>query len=181
MFDFGWDEMAVIAVFSLIFIGPKDLPRVMREAGRWARRARELAAEFRRGVDDMVREAELAEMRQKIETATQAGALENKIRATVDPTGAIAGALAPPAIEATALPATAEPVAAAVPDASMVHALDASMVHALDTSSVQTSGTSLPPRVEESSDERAAAPVGAPAPPVAAPVFFPQPSAPPEP
>jgi sec-independent protein translocase protein TatB len=97
MFDLGWDEMALIAVVTLIVIGPKDLPVVLRQAGRWARRARELAAEFQRGVDDMVRETELHEMKHQVEQVTDLRALEQKIESAVDPTGDIAQSLAPPA------------------------------------------------------------------------------------
>lgn len=31
MFDIGWAEMALIAVVAIIVIGPKELPKVMRE------------------------------------------------------------------------------------------------------------------------------------------------------
>jgi sec-independent protein translocase protein TatB len=30
MFDIGWQEIFVIAVFALIVIGPKDLPRALK-------------------------------------------------------------------------------------------------------------------------------------------------------
>jgi sec-independent protein translocase protein TatB len=58
MFDIAWSELALIGAVALVVIGPKDLPRVMRTAGQWARKARLLAAEFQRNVEDMVREVE---------------------------------------------------------------------------------------------------------------------------
>ena len=46
MFDIAWSELALIGAVALIVIGPKDLPRVMRNLGQWARKARAMAAEF---------------------------------------------------------------------------------------------------------------------------------------
>jgi len=96
MFDFGWDEMALIAVVTLIVIGPKDLPVVLRQAGRWARRAREMASDFQRGVDDMMRESELKDLKRQVEKAADLTALEGRIEAEIDPTGDISRSLSPP-------------------------------------------------------------------------------------
>lgn len=96
MFDIGWDEMALVAVVALIVIGPKDLPVVLRQVGRWTRKAREMAGEFQRGVDDMVRETELADLKKQVEKATDPNALRREIENTIDPTGDIAKSLEPP-------------------------------------------------------------------------------------
>ncbi len=86
MFDFAWSELALIAVVALVVIGPKDLPRVMRVVGQWTRRARAIAREFQGSLDQMVREAELDEVKRHIDRATSFN-VENEIRRTVDPTG----------------------------------------------------------------------------------------------
>ena len=65
MFGFDSAEIAIIAVLALVFIGPKDLPRVMRTVGYWVGRARGMARHFTAGIEDMVREAELQEMEKK--------------------------------------------------------------------------------------------------------------------
>jgi sec-independent protein translocase protein TatB len=64
---FGFDsaEIAIIAVLALIFIGPKELPRVMRTVGYWVGRVRGMARHFTAGIEDMVRQAELEEMEKK--------------------------------------------------------------------------------------------------------------------
>lgn len=86
MFDFAWSELAVIAVVALVVIGPKDLPRVMRTVGQWTRRARAIAREFQGSLDQMMREAELDEVKRHIDRATSFN-VENEIRRTIDPTG----------------------------------------------------------------------------------------------
>jgi len=116
MFDIGMDEMALVAVVALIVIGPKDLPHVLRMCGRWVRKARELAGEFQRGVDDMVRETELAELKSQVEKVADTNALRREIEKSIDPTGDIARSLEAPKLDepaaSTALAETAPAIAA---------------------------------------------------------------------
>ena len=65
MFDVAPSEFLLIVIVALVVIGPKDLPRVMRTVGQWVGKARGVARQFRSGFDEMVREAELAEMEKK--------------------------------------------------------------------------------------------------------------------
>jgi sec-independent protein translocase protein TatB len=65
MFGVDSSELAVVAILALIFIGPKDLPKVMRTAGYWVGRVRGMARHFTSGIETMVREAELEEMEKR--------------------------------------------------------------------------------------------------------------------
>ena len=65
MFGVDTSEFLVVAVIALLFIGPKDLPRVMMQAGRWIGKARCYARHFTSGVENVIREAELDEMEKK--------------------------------------------------------------------------------------------------------------------
>jgi len=65
MFGVDSSELAVVAILSLIFIGPKDLPKVMRTVGYWVGRIRGMARHFTAGIENMVREAELEEMEKR--------------------------------------------------------------------------------------------------------------------
>jgi sec-independent protein translocase protein TatB len=65
MFGVDSSELAVVAILALIFIGPKDLPKVMRTVGYWVGRIRGMARHFTSGIENMVREAELEEMEKK--------------------------------------------------------------------------------------------------------------------
>lgn len=104
MFDIGWDEMALVAVVALIVIGPKDLPGVLRTCGQWVRKARQLAGEFQRGVDDMVREAELHDLKHQVERVADTNALKAEIEKTIDSDGAIARSLEAPALPPVTAP-----------------------------------------------------------------------------
>ena len=65
MFGVDSSEFLIVAVLALIFIGPKDLPKVMRTVGYWVGRMRGMARHFTSGIENMMREAELEEMEKK--------------------------------------------------------------------------------------------------------------------
>jgi sec-independent protein translocase protein TatB len=94
MLDLGWSEMAVILLVALIVIGPKDLPRVAREIGKWTAKARSMARDFQRSLDDMAREAELQDIKAELDKATT-GNIGKKIEDFVDPEGELGKALDP--------------------------------------------------------------------------------------
>lgn len=73
MLDIGGWELLLIGALALIIVGPKDLPRLVREVGRWAARARGLADEFRRGMDEAAKEADLEEVRKAATVKTEVG------------------------------------------------------------------------------------------------------------
>jgi sec-independent protein translocase protein TatB len=115
LLDFGWSELMLIGVVALIVIGPKDLPKALRVAGFWVRKARTLSREFQSSIEQMVREAELDEMRQELKKATEID-LEKEFHQAVDPTGSLAESLKPPELpnfsESPKLPADGEARAA---------------------------------------------------------------------
>ena len=65
MFGVDSSEFIVVAVVALLFIGPKELPRVMMNIGRWVGRMRGYARHFTAGIENVIREAELEEMEKK--------------------------------------------------------------------------------------------------------------------
>src|SRR5262245_15992877 len=79
MFDIGWSELLVIAVVAIVVVGPKELPKLMRSIGFYAGKLRRAAADFRRQFDEAMREAELEEVKQAIESVrTETRALDDK-------------------------------------------------------------------------------------------------------
>jgi sec-independent protein translocase protein TatB len=103
LFDLGWSELMLIGVIALVVVGPKDLPKALRVAGYWLRKAREMSREFQSSVDQMIREAELDEI-------TKVGELdlEQEIRKSVDPDGSLAEALQPPELPGMPTPVAVE-------------------------------------------------------------------------
>ena len=109
MFDIGYSELLLIAIVTLLVVGPKELPNLLRNVGKWTGKARAMARHFRSGFDTMIREAEIDEMNKQWSAHNQA------IMGTPDLTDqpeperdadieAIADLPPPPATEAPAKP-----------------------------------------------------------------------------
>ncbi len=88
MFDFAWSELGVIAVVALIFIGPKDMPVAIKAVTRVIKKARGMASEFQTHVDEMVRDADLTEVRDQI-SALRGYNMTRALEKLVDDDGSI--------------------------------------------------------------------------------------------
>ncbi len=67
MFDFDASKLIVIGIAALILIGPKDLPRVLRQVGQFIGKMRRMAGEFQQQFSDAMRESELQELKKDME------------------------------------------------------------------------------------------------------------------
>lgn len=116
MFDFSWSELALIAVVALVVIGPKDLPRVMKNVAFWVRKARSMAREFQGSIEDMMREAELDDVKRGLDEATRFN-FDEEMSKTIDPGGELQRSLSAPEL---ANPLAEPPKAEPAPDALAV-------------------------------------------------------------
>ena len=107
MFDFAWSEIALIGVVALVLIGPKDLPVAIRTITALVKKARRMAAEFQTHVDDMVKDADLHEVRDQFREIRNLD-IRGTIARAVDRDGTIRGAMADP-IRTPPPPATPAP------------------------------------------------------------------------
>jgi sec-independent protein translocase protein TatB len=80
VFDVAWSELMVVGAVALVVIGPKDLPKVMREVGKLVTQGRTMARSFRSGFDEMMRESEIEDIRKQ--TQAQMSEIENSIHQT---------------------------------------------------------------------------------------------------
>jgi len=65
MFDFDAGKLIIVGIIALIFIPPKDLPRVLRQAGQFVGKMRRMASEFQGQFMDAMREADMADLRKE--------------------------------------------------------------------------------------------------------------------
>ena len=94
MFDIGWSEIALIVVVALIVIGPKDLPKVLKTIGIWVRKARMLTRDFQNSVDEMIREADMEDVRRQA-TELRNINIGREVEKTIDPSGSLRDAFDP--------------------------------------------------------------------------------------
>src|SRR5215475_14777396 len=121
MFDISWTEFLLIGVVALIFIGPKELPAVLRTLGQWTRRIRSMAADFQGQFQEAMREAELADLKKQVDDiAHDIKSYDplKDVRTDIEAAGRdIQSSLEKPATESTA-PEAATTDAPALPDAA---------------------------------------------------------------
>ncbi|MBP5856923.1 twin-arginine translocase subunit TatB [Marivibrio halodurans] len=85
MLDIGWPELMVIAAITIVVVGPREIPRVLRTVNGYVRKARSLASEFHSSIEDMAREADLEDLKKKMkETGDE---FTGDFEKSVDPTG----------------------------------------------------------------------------------------------
>ena len=109
MFDFAWSEIALIAAVALIAIGPKDMPVAIRAVTDVIKKARRMAGEFQTHVDEMMRDANLDEVRSSINEIRNFD-IRGQIERTVDPDGSLRDTFACNPLEPT--PTVTETIAA---------------------------------------------------------------------
>lgn len=72
----GFSEIFVLGLAALIFIGPKDLPMMMRKLGQMVGKGRRMASEFQAAFDDIARQSELEELKKEIEDLKRSNTLK---------------------------------------------------------------------------------------------------------
>jgi len=90
---FGVDsaELIIVGLAALIFIGPKELPGALRTLGGWVSNVRAHARHFTGGIEDIMSEAELAEIEAKWRGAIPRAVADVKPAPTRSATAATAG------------------------------------------------------------------------------------------
>jgi sec-independent protein translocase protein TatB len=73
----GFEEMVMLVLVAIIVIGPKDLPLMMRKFGRFTGKMRAMAFEFKQGIDELGRQAELDELRKEVQALKSSTGLED--------------------------------------------------------------------------------------------------------
>lgn len=71
MLDFSLAEIAVIAVVSVVFIGPKELPVVLKTIAKGMRAARDLMREVQEAFEELAKESGVKEATDEILSETK--------------------------------------------------------------------------------------------------------------
>jgi sec-independent protein translocase protein TatB len=121
MFDLGMGEFMVIGVVALIVVGPKDLPIMFRNVGRYVGKAKAMARDFSRAMEAAADEAGVKDIDKTLKAAVNPKAMG--LDALRDAAGLKTTPVAKPAGAAVAAAATAAPASAAVKPGGETEAL----------------------------------------------------------
>ena len=115
MFDFAWSEIALIAGVALVVIGPKDLPVAIRAVSGFVKKARRMAGEFQTHVDEMMKEADLKDVRDSLNEIRNFD-IRGTVEKAVDPDRSLRDTFAGNPLDATTTDPLPEPEIPPVPE-----------------------------------------------------------------
>ena len=78
MFDLGWTELLLIGIVALIVVGPKDLPMLFRKVGQFVGKAKGMAREFSRAMNQAADDTGVKDISKTISAAT------NPVKSSID-------------------------------------------------------------------------------------------------
>ena len=87
MLDIGWSELLLIGVVALIVVGPKELPGLFRTVGRYMGKARGMAREFQRSMEQAADDSGLNEAAKGLKSVNRmnVGSARKYAESLVDP------------------------------------------------------------------------------------------------
>ena len=77
MFDLGWQELLIIAIVTLIVVGPKDLPMLFNKAGKLVGNIKQISREFFDKINDAAEVNEINELKSSISDITDFDSLKS--------------------------------------------------------------------------------------------------------
>jgi len=95
MFNFAWSEIALIGVVALVAIGPKDLPVAIKAISDTIKKLRRMAGEFQGHVDELIREADLGDVKSTFDDLRGMN-VKNTLQRVIDPDRSVASAFTDP-------------------------------------------------------------------------------------
>ncbi|WP_297771996.1 Sec-independent protein translocase protein TatB [uncultured Roseovarius sp.] len=70
MLDLGWTELLLIGIVALIVVGPKDLPGMFQAVGKFVGKAKGMAREFSRAMNDAADHSGVNEIQKTFKAAS---------------------------------------------------------------------------------------------------------------
>lgn len=77
MFDIGWSELLIVAIVAIIVVGPKELPALLRNIGRYLGKLKSMSQEFRSQFNEAIKDTEIEKLRDDINDMKQANFVKN--------------------------------------------------------------------------------------------------------
>ena len=66
MFSFGWGEILLITVVVVIVVGPKDIPKFLRQIGNLTKSIKKISREFKSSLNEIADESDFKDVKSSI-------------------------------------------------------------------------------------------------------------------
>ena len=70
MFSFGWGEILLILIVVIIVVGPKDIPKFLRQIGNLSKSIKKISREFKSSLNQIAEETDLKDIKNSITEVT---------------------------------------------------------------------------------------------------------------
>ncbi len=62
MFTFGWGEIFLIGIIVVVVIGPKDLPKFIKQIGLLLKNIRKISSDFKSSINEIAEDTEIKDL-----------------------------------------------------------------------------------------------------------------------
>ena len=70
MFSFGWGEILLILIVVIIVVGPKDIPKFLRQIGNLSKSIKKISREFKSSLNQITEDTDLKDVKNSITEVT---------------------------------------------------------------------------------------------------------------
>ena len=66
MFSFGWGEIFLVVIIVVVVIGPKDLPKFIKQIGLLSKNIKKISSDFKSSINEIAEESDLKEIAKSV-------------------------------------------------------------------------------------------------------------------
>ena len=66
MFTFGWGEIFLVVIIIVVVIGPKDLPKFIKQIGFLAKNIKKISSDFKSSINEIAEESDIKEIAKSV-------------------------------------------------------------------------------------------------------------------
>ena len=66
MFTFGWSEIFLIGIIVIVVIGPKDLPKFIKQISLLTKNIKKISSDFKSSINEIAEESEIKELAKSV-------------------------------------------------------------------------------------------------------------------
>ena len=66
MFSFGWGEIFLVGIIVVIVIGPKDLPKFIKQIGLLTKNIKKISADFKSSINEIAEESDIKDIAKSV-------------------------------------------------------------------------------------------------------------------
>ena len=66
MFTFGWGEIFLVVIIIVVVIGPKDLPKFIKQIGLLTKNIKKISSDFKSSINEIAEESEIKELAKSV-------------------------------------------------------------------------------------------------------------------